>query len=425
MVSLNGAYEFTCPSQAHWNLRAKSMCKPTTNYTCLFDINLQINVYRDRCYRPSIVGPGYKYVFQPNLNRAACSSNRYQPFIFETVGYSDCTFQKSLCNSLGQETYANGDTRVDRKCICNTDRGYTFVRNSNNQCYCNPSTEDCSCYLGNNPYNETVGLEDIKCYHEMKMTRIPYLGDMFNISRTIKINEFDNNKYNIKHLPTTPREFNIIECTDCSMTIGWFIDVPDQCLSYELDHRVRGTDDWSTETFLSGDVMTDEDGRRMYKLQNLKPETYYEFKMRSVYKDDVKSHYSESKTKQTLKLAPREFNIIECTDCSMTIGWFIDVPDECLSYELDHRVRGTDDWSTETFLSGDVKTDADLLSGDAMKDEDGRRMYKLQNLKPETYYEFKMRSIYKDDVKSHYSESKTKQTLKLGRERFGITFAIK
>ncbi|XP_071147417.1 uncharacterized protein [Mytilus edulis] len=286
MVSLNGAYEFTCPSQAHWNFRAKSMCKPTTNYTCLFDINLQINVYRDRCNRPRILGPGYKYVFQPNLNRAACSANRYQPFIFETVGYSDCTFKKSLCSSLGQETYANGDTRVDRKCICNTDRGYTFIMNSKNQCYCNPSTEDCSCYLGNNPYNETVGLEDINCYHEMKMTRIPYLGDMFNISRTIKINEFDNNKYNIKYLPTnehrieavksvfllslayvvvwiivlwvmrrliktrsTPREFNIIECTDCSMTIGWFIDVPDECLSYELDHRLRGPDDWSTETF--------------------------------------------------------------------------------------------------------------------------------------------------------------------------------
>ncbi|CAG2184782.1 unnamed protein product [Mytilus edulis] len=191
-----------------------------------------------------------------------------------------------------------------------------------------------------------------------------------------------------------------------------------------LDHRVRGTDDWSTETFLSGDVMTDEDflsgdvmkdedGRRMFTLQNLKPETYYEFKMRSIYKDDVKSHYSESKAKQTLKLAPREFNIIECTDCSMTIGWFIDDSHEGLSYELDHRVRGTDDWSTETFLSGDVMTDEDFFSGDVMKDEDGR-MYTLQNLKPETYYECKMRSIDKDDVKSHYSESKAKQTLKLG-----------
>ncbi|VDI63074.1 Hypothetical predicted protein, partial [Mytilus galloprovincialis] len=159
MVSLIGAYEFTCPSQAHWRLRANSTCKPPSNYTCLFDINLQINIYRDKCNRPRILGPGYKYVFQPNLNRAACSGNRYQPFIFETVGYSDCTYQKSLCSSLGQETYENGDTTVDRQCICDTDRGYTFVKNSKNQCYCNPSTGDCSCYLGIKPYNKTIELK--------------------------------------------------------------------------------------------------------------------------------------------------------------------------------------------------------------------------------------------------------------------------
>ncbi|VDI71696.1 Hypothetical predicted protein [Mytilus galloprovincialis] len=203
MVSLIGAYEFICPSQANWNLRAKSLCKATTNYTCLFDINLQINVYRDRCNRPRILGPGYKYVFQPNLNRAACSGNRYQPFNFETVGYSECTFQKSLCNSQGQETYENSNTRSDTTCICNTDRGYTFVRNSKKQCYCNPSTEDCSCYLGISPYNETVGLRDTKCYKEMILTRGSYLEDLFNISRTIQIVEFDNYKYNINPHPNS------------------------------------------------------------------------------------------------------------------------------------------------------------------------------------------------------------------------------
>ncbi|XP_076085429.1 uncharacterized protein LOC143056232 [Mytilus galloprovincialis] len=140
----------------------------------------------------------------------------------------------------------------------------------------------------------------------------------------------------------------------------------------------------------------------MYKLQNLQPETYYELQIRSVYEEDVKSHYSESKTKQTLKLAPRKLDIVECTDCSITIEWFIDVRDECLSYELDYRPQRTKDWSTGTFLSKDV-----------LKEEYGQRMYKLQHLQPETYYELKMRSVYEEDVKSHYSESKTKQTLKL------------
>ncbi|CAC5421161.1 unnamed protein product [Mytilus coruscus] len=202
MLSFNEAYNFTCPSQAHWNLRAKSMCKPQRNYTCLFNVTFRVNIYRDRCSRPRILGPGYKYVFQPNLNRATCSVTRFQPFIFDTIGHSDCTYQKSLCNSLGQETYETGNTTVDRKCICNTDSGYLFVRNLKNQCYCNPSTEDCSCYLGINPYNETVKLKDIKCYDDMKMTRSRYLGDRFNISRTIKIFEFDNYKYNINYAPT-------------------------------------------------------------------------------------------------------------------------------------------------------------------------------------------------------------------------------
>ncbi|XP_063409151.1 uncharacterized protein LOC134692621 [Mytilus trossulus] len=139
---------------------------------------------------------------RPNLNRAACSDNRYQPFIFETVGHSDCTFQKSFCSSFGQETYVHGDTTVDRKCICNTDRGYIFVRNSNNQCNCNPSTEDCSCYLGINPYNKTIELKDVKCYHDMKMLSSPFLGDSFSISRTIKIIEFDDYKYNLNYFPT-------------------------------------------------------------------------------------------------------------------------------------------------------------------------------------------------------------------------------
>ncbi|CAG2206437.1 unnamed protein product [Mytilus edulis] len=158
ILSLNEAFDFTCPPQAHWRIRAKSMCKPPSNYTCLFDVNHQINVYRDKCSRPRILGPGYKYVFQPNLNRAACNVTRYQPFIFETIGYSDCTFQKSLCNSLGQKTYVNSNTRSDTTCICNTDIGYTLITSSAHQCYCNPSTEDCSCYLGINPYNETTGL---------------------------------------------------------------------------------------------------------------------------------------------------------------------------------------------------------------------------------------------------------------------------
>ncbi|XP_076085428.1 uncharacterized protein LOC143056231 [Mytilus galloprovincialis] len=202
MLSLNEAYDFTCPSQGHWIIRAKSMCKPPENYTCLFNVTFRVNVYRDMCNKPRILHSGQKYVFQPNLNNATCSATRYQPFLFYTIGNSDCTYQKSLCNSLGQETYKIGNTSVDRKCICNTDRGYSFVRNPKNQCYCDPSTEDCSCYLGINPYNETIKMKDINCYDDIEMTGISYLGDRYNISRKIKIVEFDNYIYNV-HVPTS------------------------------------------------------------------------------------------------------------------------------------------------------------------------------------------------------------------------------
>ncbi|CAG2198932.1 unnamed protein product [Mytilus edulis] len=202
MVSLIGAYEFICPSQAHWNLRAKSLCKATTNYTCLFDINFQINVYRDRCNRPRIVGPGYKYVFQPNLNRAACSGNRYQPSILRQLGTVNVPFKNHLATAKVRR-------RMKTATLGQTQRAFVILIEDillsgiRKQCYCNPSTEDCSCYLGISPYNETVGLRDTKCYKEMVMTRGSYLEDLFNISRTIQITEFDNYKYNLNHHPTS------------------------------------------------------------------------------------------------------------------------------------------------------------------------------------------------------------------------------
>lgn len=101
---------------------------------------------------------GYKTVFQPNVNRATCRKTRYQPFIFKTANNSDCIFQKYLCNSEGQTTYENGNTTSDRKCICNIGKGYTFVGNQKNQCFCDPSTEDCSCYIDINKNNIKTNL---------------------------------------------------------------------------------------------------------------------------------------------------------------------------------------------------------------------------------------------------------------------------
>ncbi|XP_052097355.1 uncharacterized protein LOC127732361 [Mytilus californianus] len=98
----------------------------------------------------------------------------------------------------------------------------------------------------------------------------------------------------------TPRRFEIVECSECSITIAWYINDQDDCMEYELDYRVQETDKWTVTTFSTKDVLAEKDGRRMYTLLKILPETGYEIKLCSIGYH-VKSHYTESKAKQTLK----------------------------------------------------------------------------------------------------------------------------
>lgn len=77
MLYLNEAFHFSCPSQAHWKLRAKSKCIPARNYTCLFDVTYQVNVYRDRCNRPRILAPGISFIAPIYLEKSIyiCRTN--------------------------------------------------------------------------------------------------------------------------------------------------------------------------------------------------------------------------------------------------------------------------------------------------------------------------------------------------------------
>ncbi|XP_063448129.1 uncharacterized protein LOC134727678 [Mytilus trossulus] len=192
VLSLNEAFDFSCPSQSQWKLRAQSLCKPSKNYTCLYYQTLKVNEYQDRCSKPRIEAPGYRFIFQPNLNRAKCSITRYQPFIFDTVGNSDCNFLKSVCNSEGQMTYENGNTISDRTCICNNYNGYTFVKKPMNQSFCKPFSEDCSCFVSIHPNNKSNCSLDVKCSVEIDSMTNRSLEYMFNISQLL-----DNNRYNL------------------------------------------------------------------------------------------------------------------------------------------------------------------------------------------------------------------------------------
>ncbi|XP_052075400.1 uncharacterized protein LOC127712833 [Mytilus californianus] len=147
------SYRFTCPEQPHWKVQSKHLCPHARNYTCLLNIlNL---TYQENCKGPKIIAPGSKYIWQPNFNRGECDTERYQPFIFHTDGYTNCSFLKSRCYSEGQATFSNGSTKMDRSCYCDSTRGYVFVISTHEK-YCIPSEEDCSCHK-----NITEGIANI------------------------------------------------------------------------------------------------------------------------------------------------------------------------------------------------------------------------------------------------------------------------
>ncbi|XP_052093298.1 uncharacterized protein LOC127729497 [Mytilus californianus] len=56
-----------------------------------------------------------------------------------------------MCNNEGQVVYNNGSVQSNRRCRCDHTKGYSFVKSTksprNDVCSCNPTFQDCSCYL--------------------------------------------------------------------------------------------------------------------------------------------------------------------------------------------------------------------------------------------------------------------------------------
>lgn len=61
-------------------------------------------------------------------------------------GNSKCVFLKSICTEDGQILYSDGTTKTDVTCRCDYSRGYAYVNIPKHTCYCDPLSEDCSCY---------------------------------------------------------------------------------------------------------------------------------------------------------------------------------------------------------------------------------------------------------------------------------------
>lgn len=113
--------------------------------------------------------------------------------------------------------------------------------------------------------------------------------------------------------------------------------------------------------------------------------------------------------------APQDFNIIECTDLSITVQWNKNNQTDSLDYVLDHRLQGSADWKCLPLSTCSATKD--------FTEENGFRMYELHDLLPDTNYEIRICYV-KTHVKGQYTQFKTKTTLKIGKDIFVIHFYL-
>lgn len=168
LLCVISAFDVQCPHSSQRRMVAKAFCNGSeiSKYSCLYDI--LNHTYIESCDRiPDFVRPGEKYVIMGSRTGRNCSTERYQPFKFWSNESSDCVYQKSLCNEIGQTTCQRRSTKEDTTCTCDHTKGYGFVTQPKNIQYCIPSKEDCSCYLVQYADNNTRS-SDYKCRPDLK-----------------------------------------------------------------------------------------------------------------------------------------------------------------------------------------------------------------------------------------------------------------
>ncbi|XP_052067049.1 uncharacterized protein LOC127706463 isoform X1 [Mytilus californianus] len=160
-------FDLQCPGSGHWKYRSEAIgCSNSITYYCLFYILNE--EYTENCTGPDFDQEGLRRVLRPGFDSEPCSSNRYQPFPFNTTGHSVCVYDKSVCSEEGQIAYDTETTTNDRTCRCDYTKGYAFVTRP--RCSCKPSEEDCSCYLVHCD-NDSFLSADYQCITKEKDTR--------------------------------------------------------------------------------------------------------------------------------------------------------------------------------------------------------------------------------------------------------------
>lgn len=83
-----------------------------------------------------------------NFDTESCQIERFQPFSFVTSQGNNCIYKKTICNEEGQLIYSNGTSVYDRNCRCDYTKNFSYVSTKRvDMCSCDPTAEDCSCYI--------------------------------------------------------------------------------------------------------------------------------------------------------------------------------------------------------------------------------------------------------------------------------------
>ncbi|CAC5416345.1 unnamed protein product [Mytilus coruscus] len=167
------SYDFKCPSQASWRLRAHVKCNSTKTYFFLY--NNVAGTFVEGCDGPDWDRKGSKRIFAGDFSRGICKHKRFQPILFLTNGsMTDCIYEKSLCNEEGQVVYGDNSTKDDRSCRCDHKQNFAFIKNPRNLCFCIPTEEDCSCHVKSCPVNLTLSSAE-QVTEEMYYLRLIHL----------------------------------------------------------------------------------------------------------------------------------------------------------------------------------------------------------------------------------------------------------
>lgn len=200
-------YNGQCPHSSQMKTRSFWVCGsyPLENYSCLYGTNGSVESCTDKA---DYAAPGQRYVVKENPHPENCPIDKYQPYKLWSNKSSECEFIKSECSELGQIMCGIGTTITDLTCRCDHMRGYAFLTTPRNVSLCEPTVEDCSCFLKTCDEN-TILASDYTCKPSQYLNeRITCLSlhdqdyNQVNASQTnLKVHvEERRNMFNLNHL---------------------------------------------------------------------------------------------------------------------------------------------------------------------------------------------------------------------------------